>query len=79
MVNAAVIVLAILGAKLLAQLWLDRLNEAEVRRHSGAVPDAFREVIDEAAYQKAVRYTLAKSRFGKWLYKVKVKLKLENM
>ena len=65
MVGAGIIVAVLLGAKLLVQLCLERLNAAEVRRHESAVPDAFLHVIDEPTYQKAVEYTLAKSRFGR--------------
>jgi STE24 endopeptidase len=36
-----------------------------VRAHAGAVPVAFRGVMDEATYRKSVDYTLARSRFGK--------------
>ena len=65
MLSATVIVIVLLGAKLLAQLWLDRINEKEVRKHAGAVPPAFVGTIDGPTYAKAVEYTLAKSRFGR--------------
>jgi STE24 endopeptidase len=58
-------VVGLLGAKLLAQLWLDHLNRGEVRRHAGGVPVAFAGAMDEATYKKAVEYTLAKSAFGR--------------
>ena len=65
MVGAAISVGVLLGAKLLLQLWLERLNAREVRRHADAVPPAFLNVIDEPTYHKAVEYTLAKGRFGR--------------
>lgn len=66
---------AILG-KLGFQLWLDHLNRGEVKRHAGAVPAAFRETIDLPAYERAARYTLAKSRFsqGETIYETLVLL-----
>ena len=65
MLSATVIVIVVLGAKLLAQLWLDKINEKEVRKHAAAVPQAFAGTMDPATYSKAVEYTLAKSRFGR--------------
>ena len=53
-------------ARLLAQLGLEALNRAEVRRHAGSVPGALTGVMDEATFAKAANYTLAKSRFGSW-------------
>jgi STE24 endopeptidase len=46
------------------ELWLAGLNRRFVRKHAGAVPDAFKEIIDPATYQKSVDYTLAKTRLG---------------
>ena len=65
MLSATVIVIVLLGAKLLAQLWLDRINEKEVRKHSAAIPPAFAGTMDSPTYARAVEYTLAKSRFGR--------------
>lgn len=59
---AAVIALVIL--RLVAQLTLEGLNRAEVRRNANRRPEALADVMDEATYAKAVQYTLAKSRFG---------------
>ncbi len=59
---AAIVTLVIL--RLLAQLGLEALNRAEVRRKAGARPAALVDVMDEATYAKAVQYTLAKSKFG---------------
>jgi STE24 endopeptidase len=64
-VSAALIVSALLGAKLLAQLWLEHLNAGEVRRNSAQIPPAFAQTMDLPTYAKAVEYTLAKSRFGR--------------
>ena len=57
-------VIGLLLARLLAQLGLEALNRAEVRRRAGAVPPALKGVMDEATFAKAGDYTLAKSRFG---------------
>ena len=45
------------------QLWLERINRRHVLAHASEVPEAFREMIDAAAYEKSVQYTLAKSSF----------------
>ncbi|MGZ8919824.1 MAG: M48 family metallopeptidase, partial [Limisphaerales bacterium] len=65
MVSAAALIIALLGAKLLAQLWLERLNAREVRKNSAQIPAAFVGAMDTAIYAKAVDYTLAKGRFGR--------------
>src|ERR1700704_954629 len=57
-----IIVLALIGLKWAAQLWLERLNLRHVMVHAGAVPDVFKGIVDEAAYKKSVEYTLAKGR-----------------
>jgi STE24 endopeptidase len=65
--NSIIAVVAILIlAKWAVELWLARLNRAHVLLHAGAVPEAFREIIDPAAYTKSVEYTLAKSRLHQW-------------
>lgn len=56
-------VAALIVLKWAAQLWLERLNLKHVRAHAGAVPDAFKGVVDEATYRKSVEYTLAKGKF----------------
>ena len=58
----AVIVLLLILARWAAQLWLEQLNRRHVLAHAGAVPEAFRGVVDEPTYAKSVQYTLAKSR-----------------
>jgi STE24 endopeptidase len=57
-------VIGLLLARLLAQLGLEALNRAEVRRRAGAVPPALVGVMDAATFAKAGDYTLAKSRFA---------------
>jgi STE24 endopeptidase len=56
-------VAALIVLKWAAQIWLERLNLNHVRAHVGAVPDAFKGVVDEATYGKSVEYTLAKGKF----------------
>ena len=59
---ATIVALVIL--RLLAQLGLEALNRAEVRRNAARRPAALVDVMDEATYAKAVQYTLAKSKFA---------------
>jgi STE24 endopeptidase len=66
MISVLGIVLCLLAAKAVAQLWLEHLNEREVLRNSGSVPAAFRGIIDNETYRKAVEYTLAKGRFNRF-------------
>ncbi len=58
------IVLGLIVARLLAELWLSALNRAEVRRHAQQPPPAVAAIMDEATYRKSVAYTLAKIRFS---------------
>jgi len=60
------VVLLLILARWAAEFWLGRINRAHVLRHAGAVPEAFREIIDPATYAKSVEYTLARSRLGQW-------------
>ena len=66
----AVVVLLLVIARWGVQLWLEQLNQRHVLAHAGAVPEAFKGVMDEATYAKSVRYTLAKGRLdqiaGTW-------------
>ena len=57
---------SLIAAKLLAELGLARLNEDNVRRNAGAVPEAFRAVISPEVYEKSIAYTLAKSKWNRW-------------
>ena len=66
----AVVVLLLVIARWGARVWLEQLNQRHVLAHAGAVPEAFKGVMDEATYAKSVRYTLAKGRLdqiaGTW-------------
>ena len=61
-VTLVALVLLLILAKWAAQLWLERLNARHVRAHAGAVPEAFKGIVDDATYAKSVQYTLAKGR-----------------
>ncbi|MFI5356553.1 MAG: M48 family metallopeptidase [Opitutales bacterium] len=50
--------------RLIGELVLSALNQAEVRRQAGHVPPAVAAIMDDATYAKAVDYTLTQSRFG---------------
>jgi STE24 endopeptidase len=56
------IVLLLIAARWAAQLWLQELNRRHVLAHAGAVPEAFKGVVDEVSYARSVKYTLAKGR-----------------
>jgi STE24 endopeptidase len=58
----AAIVLLLVLARWAARLWLEQLNQRHVLAHAGAVPGAFKGVVDDATYAKSVQYTLAKGR-----------------
>jgi STE24 endopeptidase len=47
-----------------AERALSELNRRHVLAHADAVPEAFRETIDEDTYRKSIQYTLARNRFG---------------
>jgi STE24 endopeptidase len=68
--SLVVAIVLLLLARWAAQLWLVQLNHRHVLAHAGAVPEAFRGVIEEAAYVRSVEYTLAKGRLdqveGTW-------------
>ncbi|MDW7980637.1 MAG: M48 family metallopeptidase [Verrucomicrobiales bacterium] len=51
-------------ARLGVALWLAWLNRRHVQLHAAEVPEPYRGVIDGATYAKAIRYALAKNRFG---------------
>jgi len=55
------LVLGLVGAKLLAQLGLDRLNRQHVLAHALSVPPAFAGLISDSAYAQ-VQYTLARNK-----------------
>ncbi len=58
----AAFVWLLIVARWAAQLWLQRLNRRHVLAHASAVPEAFRHVMDDAAYARSVQYTLSKGR-----------------
>ena len=58
----AALILALLAAKWLVQVWLEHLNRQNVRSNSGAVPDALKDTIGPETYAKSVQYTLAKGK-----------------
>src|SRR5437667_3976365 len=60
----AIIALVLILARVIAELWLSRINQRHVRAQANEVPPAFRGIIDEGTYRRSVDYTLAKSRFG---------------
>jgi STE24 endopeptidase len=60
------IVAGLLLARWLAQLWLEWLNQRQIRACSGAVPETFHGVMDDATYAKSVQYSLTKSRFSQF-------------
>lgn len=60
----AVLAVGLILARWGVELWLSLLNRRHVLAHAGAVPEAFRGVVDESTYKKSVAYTLAKARFG---------------
>src|ERR1019366_3569294 len=66
----AVVVLLLVLARWAVQAWLEQLNRRHVLAHAGAVPEAFKGVMDEVTYAKSVQYTLAKGRLdqieGTW-------------
>ena len=61
--GAVILILVVL--KWAAQLWLERLNEANVRRHAAGLPAWLKGVVDPGTYAKTVDYTLAKTRLHK--------------
>lgn len=62
--NFLFILIGLLSAKLLLELFLGALNRRHIRAHAETVPAAFVGVMDENTYQKSVAYSLAKSSFG---------------
>lgn len=60
----ATAMLILILAHALFEHWLNHINRRHVRRHAGAVPEAFRDTVDDATYRKSVDYTLARSRFN---------------
>ena len=60
----AIVALCLILIRYCFELWLDGVNAAHVRKHADEMPEAFREIMDDATYKKSVKYTLAKAKFG---------------
>ncbi len=57
---------ALVVARGIAQWWLERLNQNQIRANANRLPDAFRGVMDELTYAKSVAYSLSNSRFNQF-------------
>lgn len=64
MLSVLLVTAALMVLRLVGELVLSAMNRAEVRRHAAAPPEAVAAIMDGATYQKAVNYTLERSRFG---------------
>ncbi|MGF1451117.1 MAG: M48 family metallopeptidase [Opitutales bacterium] len=62
----AFVVYSLLALRTVAELWLDRLNLRELKRHENAVPEAYRATVSEEEYAKSVDYSKAKLTYGGW-------------
>ena len=62
----AIVILTLLLAKWIVEIWLEHLNQRHVTEHLSAVPEAFKGMIDDATYAKSIRYTLAKGKLGQF-------------
>ena len=58
------VVIALIGARRIAQFRLKELNHRHVQAHAKKIPDALRGVMDEATYARSVAYTMANGRLG---------------
>ena len=61
-VSIAAVVLIL--ARWAVEFWLERVNRAHVIAHSGSVPEALKDVVDDATFAKSVQYTLARNSFS---------------
>jgi STE24 endopeptidase len=52
------------GLRSLFQLILNRLNIVHMRRHGRAIPDDFKDIVDEEKFKTMAAYTVESSRFG---------------
>ncbi len=66
MTGFAILAIVLIGLRCAAQLGLNAVNSRHVLAHADAVPEAFHDIIDPPTYDKSVRYTLAKSRLGRF-------------
>jgi STE24 endopeptidase len=60
----AIIALVLILARVIAELWLSRLNQWHARAHADEVPTTFRGMVDQPTYHRSIDYTLVKSRYG---------------
>ena len=58
--------IGLLLVKAVAELILDKMNAAHVRRHASQVPDGFERIMSPEVYAKSVDYTLAKNRISQF-------------
>jgi STE24 endopeptidase len=58
------ITLGLILARLVAELWLSRLNRRHALAHADKIPTALQGIIDDPTYKKSIEYTLAKARLG---------------
>lgn len=58
------LIVVLLVAKTVAEVWLDLLNRRSVHENSDKVPAAYSDFIDLPTYRKSVSYTLAKNKLG---------------
>ncbi len=56
--------LVLLVLNIFKSLYLDLLNRRNIRRNSGEVPEAFRQVMNESTYHRSVSYSLEKNRLS---------------
>lgn len=59
------LVFALIIVRWLAQLTLEQLNQKEVQRQAGRIPDSYQGFIDSPTYARSVAYSLAKGRLEK--------------
>jgi STE24 endopeptidase len=67
MIQLNLLLFSFLGVFLLrsaAQVLLDRLNIAHLRKHGGSIPEVFQGTVDQEKLQKISAYTVDSARFG---------------
>jgi STE24 endopeptidase len=58
------IVVALILARFMTQMWLKHLNYRYVKAHATKIPEPLRGVMDETTYTKSVAYTFARGRLA---------------
>lgn len=66
MSDISLLFVALVATNLGIKLWLTVRQARNVQRHQTKVPDAFKDVINLEAHQKAAAYTCAKIRLAQW-------------